>query len=287
LHDLKAKFDDYQHAQDESALSRNDEYQSHLHAAKHAQAQLESRHQANIYQLQRNYEETVEALTEMRETNKLLKKTIQAQKTTILEKEATLAHTIQELSDSERELLARADSEKKHLIKTYEQAAAELRDQCEAHRSDVEKLAKDLAESEKRLQKAHAAILEAKRGKAQLETEFKAFEQQADREKQLTQASAQLAIQTAESDCAARLNEQKAQWDKEKRRIIAYVADAFKQYFNPQEAMDERALKQVVCKARDELAALSATNAAVRRIVGAASHQRTDDAVAQACLGKA
>jgi predicted transcriptional regulator len=150
----------------------------------------------------------------------------------------------------------------------------------------VEKLAKDLAGSEKKFQKAQAVILDLKRGQAQLENEFKAFEQQADREKQLTQASAQLAIQTAESEYAAKLNEEKSRWDKEKRRIIAYVADAFKQYFKPQEAMDERTLKQIVTKARDELATLSTTNAAVRRIVGASSHQRTDDAVAQACLGK-
>jgi BMFP domain-containing protein YqiC len=41
---------------------------------------------------------------------------------------------------------------------------------------------------------------------------------------------------------------------------------------------------QILIKTRDELAALTATDAAVRRIVGAGAHQRTDDAVAQACL---
>jgi hypothetical protein len=50
-------------------------------------------------------------LGKTKEANKLLKKTIS-------EKEPSFAHTMQDSSDSERELLARAEGEAKHLITT-------------------------------------------------------------------------------------------------------------------------------------------------------------------------
>jgi hypothetical protein len=43
----------------------------------------------------------------------------------------------------------------------------------------------------------------------------------------------------------------------------------------------------VIGLAREELARLSESDAAVRRIVRAASHERIEDAVAQAVMGKA
>jgi chromosome segregation ATPase len=284
---LTAAFDDYQISHEQSSRESDEKHASQIQAAKQAKSQLEAQLREEIRQQQRLYEETADALSEASQSNDLLKKTVRAQRTTIAEKDALLAQTKQDSENRESELVARATDEKTHLIQAYEQATAELRDQCEAHRSDVEKLAGEVAESAKKLKKSQAAILDLKRGKLHAENELKAAEEQADREKQLAQVSAQLAIQTAESNCATKLADQKATCEKEKRRIIAYVADAFKHFFNPQDAIDERALRQVVNKARDELAALSATNAAVRRIVGAGARQTTDDAVAQAFLEKA
>ena len=106
-----------------------------------------------------------------------------------------------------------------------------------------------------------------------------------EREKKLSAASARSAVLTAESDCAAKMNDQKTKLESEKRRLYAFVADAFKQFYNPQETMDERSFRSVVNHVRDELNALTLTNTAVRRLVGASQHQKTDDAVAQALMG--
>jgi hypothetical protein len=86
------------------------------------------------------------------------------------------------------------------------------------------------------------------------------------------------AVLSAESECAAKINEQ--------RTDIAYAADSFKQFFNPQDVIDERTFRQIIGRAREELQILGETNAAVRRIAGAAAHQKTDDAVAQAVMGR-
>jgi chromosome segregation ATPase len=161
-----------------------------------------------------------------------------------------------------------------------------LQRQCDAHRKDIQRLADEIAGFEKRAKETKEVILELKRENLKFEKEIRAQEEQSAREKKLHEAALRAAVLTAESDCAGRVNELKASADNEKRRILAYAADSFKQFFNPQDVIDERSFRQVLGRARDELAVLTEMNAAVRRIVGAPSHQKTDDAVAQALIGR-
>jgi hypothetical protein len=72
----------------------------------------------------------------------------------------------------------------------------------------------------------------------------------------------------------------------EQRRVFGFVADTFKQFLEGRDAVDERSAKNIVTRAKSELAALKEANAAIRRIIGANPGQRTDDAVAQALIGR-
>jgi hypothetical protein len=105
-----------------------------------------------------------------------------------------------------------------------------------------------------------------------------------EREKKLSDAAAKSAVLTCQSECAAQLSQQRAQWDSERQKLFRFVADAFKQFFSAQNSIDEHTLKQLVGRARDELKSLTESNAAIRRIIGAPASQRTDEAVAQAFL---
>jgi chromosome segregation ATPase len=284
--DLRAEFRAYQQRQEEATAALNEEHEQQLKAAALSQAQLEADLQEKLRQQKQDYDEAAENLAEAQESINVLRKTLKAQKETIQEKEAQLRQNQRDAANREETLISRSEAEKQQLIDSYEKAVEELRAQCEAHRSDLSKVGEDLAGSEKQLKKAHATILDLKRTKQRLENELKEGEEQAARDKQLNQAAAQLAVQTAESDCASKANEQKAECEKDKRRLFAFIADAFKQLGSSQDKLDERSIKQLITKARDELATLSSVDASVRRIVGAGAHQRTDDAVAQVCLGK-
>jgi hypothetical protein len=66
--------------------------------------------------------------------------------------------------------------------------------------------------------------------------------------------------------------------------LLRFADHAFKQFFHPQNVNDVSAFKRIVNHAKKELALLTESNTAVRRIIGAASNQRTDEAVHQAVL---
>ena len=85
--------------------------------------------------------------------------------------------------------------------------------------------------------------------------------------------------------CTARFSEQKTKWEAEKRRLLAFVADELRQFFNANEAIDERAFRSIITKAKEEITRLQKADSAIRRMVGASTRQTTDDAVAQLVLG--
>jgi len=155
------------------------------------------------------------------------------------------------------------------------------------HRKDIQTLADELAQSEKRNKEAKDTIRDLRREIARLEKELKAQEEQMEREKKVTEAAAKSVVMSVQSDCVTKLNEQKSQWYKEKRELLGFAAHAFKQFFHLQNVIDESAFKRIVNRAKEELALLTELNTAVRRIVGAASNQRTDEAVYQAVRGRA
>jgi chromosome segregation ATPase len=232
-----------------------------------------------------NCEALSNEVSKLRETIILLKKSIRAQSEAIAEKEAAIGEARDEAVVREQELRSRWDSERQLLVDSHDAAIAKLRDHCEMQRTDIEKLAQNASVLDRKLQAAQDAIAELRRAKLRAESDLKDALEQADRDIQLATVSAQLAVQGAESECAARINEERVECEKAKKRIIGFVADAFRQHFDPHERLDERAVRQVLARAKDELAAFVALDSAVRKIAGAAQHQRTDDAVAQACLG--
>jgi chromosome segregation ATPase len=208
-------------------------------------------------------------------------KQIQVLHRQIAEKDSALAE-LQSQKDAEIALLgAQSRSERENIIKSYEKAVAELRDQCDAHRSDLEKLSRDLAQSEDRGRRFRNAITELRRERAKLEAESKAANERHQRDSQVAQATIKSVSLAAEANAAQRVQELKAKFENETRRLYALAADEFRTFFNAAEAIDERSYRAMLARVKGEMKRLADSDAAVRRLAGAAPRQATDDAVAQ------
>ena len=219
-------------------------------------------------------------------------KTIEGLRRTIAEQKATISEQSSQLSlaklsnmgninssPSTSNLLS--DREKKQIVDTYEKAIAEITEKCNKYRSDVETMNKQLIEAEKKLKQAKSTIMQTKRENVKVSSELQALKEQSEREKKLIESSSKTTILNMENNLNNKLDEQKSKFDSDKRRIYGFVADAFKQYFNPHESIDDRSFKNIINRVKDELSRLSSSDLAIRRFVGAESHQKTDDAVAQ------
>jgi chromosome segregation ATPase len=273
---------DFEIRTEEARIAAAKEFESQLRAEREAQEALEVQLREEIAR----FAECGDSLARSNSTIKMLKKTIRAHQDTISEKEQNISVLKREFQEMEQQLVNNREQEKAHLTETYKLAQAELQAQCDAHRNHIQHLVDDLTAADRRTKDVRGQLVELRRENLTLQKEIHAQEEQFDREKRLHEAAVKAAIVRAESNAAGKLSEQKAQADGEKRRILAFVADSFKQFFNPQDVIDERSCKQVVGRAKEELAKLSDANATVRRIVRAAAHERTEDAVAQAVMGR-
>jgi chromosome segregation ATPase len=174
--------------------------------------------------------------------------------------------------------------QKRMIEETYQNALAELREQCEVHRSDIEKLSASLSQSEAAAAASMSANLQLEREKKHTIAEVQQLIGQLETEKRLAEARIRAAKVSAESEYAVQLEEQRSQAEGQLRSAFAIAIDAFRSFFNASESLNERTFKQVIGKAKDELARLAKADQSIRRIVRAIDHQTTEDAVAQSVL---
>ena len=100
-------------------------------------------------------------------------------------------------------------------------------------------------------------------------------------EQALNKAAVKNAQLTADNTITQKLQDAKNKAEVDKRRIFSYAADEFRTLFNATENIDERSFRALISKASSELKRLSESDSVIRRLIGAAPRQSTDDAVAQ------
>ena len=174
--------------------------------------------------------------------------------------------------------------QKKQLVETYEKAVAAIKQQCDNHRIDLEKVSKQLIDSEQKNKQTKNSLIALKREKMKLEGELKIAVDQAYRERQICDADNKNKVMSLEASYEHRLQEYKNKWENEKRRIFSFTVDQFRQYFNPSEPMNERNFRSLLGKIKKELDKLTESDSIIRRLVGANPKQPTDEAVSQIVL---
>ena len=244
-------------------------------------AELEAQHQEIENNLKNQIDSLNATLAENEQQITRFKKAICLQKTAIAERDNQIQQLKEENESNIESLTTRSEIEKKQLIESYENAVKEITDQCNAHRSDVEKLSAELAKNEKRVKEAKVAVLKSRREQTRLEKENKAMEEQIAREKKLNENALKNALISAQTTFNSKINDVKTKADDEKRKLIAIAATEFSQFFDASETIDERSFKALIVHAKDELERLTKSDNAIRRMINITGKQTTDDAVAQ------
>lgn len=185
----------------------------------------------------------------LNDENMNLKKTIRNQKANIVELKLKLENSEKEINEKEETIKNSLNLEQSNLNKTI----IELQNQLQNSRNEIEKLTKQLACAHKKLVQMRSCCQEIKIEKEKLIKEVQTLNEQIEREKQIAQANAKTQILKAQSEFTQKLDEQKGLCEKEKRKYFTYVADQFRQFFNPQEVIDEKSFREVILRVKNEL----------------------------------
>ena len=190
------------------------------------------------------------------------------------------------LNDHDQAAVERLETERKNITASFESAVNELKEQCEKHRSDVQKMAVQVSETELKNSQICQEIAQCRKERRKMEVELNGMRGQIERERKLMESTIRAQKVAAESQYNSKLEEQRTKAEVEKRRLFALGADAFRSFFNPSEQIDERSFRTVLERARDTISKLSKSDVAIRRMLGAGEQQTTQDAVAQLLMAK-
>jgi hypothetical protein len=206
-------------------------------------------------------------------------------------KEQTLAEYFNEISkvqnskESElRKMSLQFENEKGTLLESYENLLNDLREQSDAQRVDLEQVAEQLREVQKREKEEKCWIKALEKEKKSLRNELNEVNERSLREKRLTEAVVKNAVIHARKESEQMLEEVKKKFNDEKSRLFAWAVDEFREFFNAGETFDEKSYRALLDRARNEMKRLVASDLAVRRLVGAEIGLATEDAVARFVL---
>ena len=285
LQQSKNAFLDYKVTAEEKEKSLIEEHEQEIENRDKALKILEDEMKDKIAKLTTELEDSKDIIQNSEASIDRLKAVIKQDQKTISEKDEIIKEIQKENQNEIEQITSKNKLEKDQLIKSYESVVEEIKKQCEAHRSDLEKVSAELSISEKKNNQAKSSIVQLRRDKMKLEHEIKSVNDQMKRDKQVNEANFKAKILSTEEEFSSRLQEAKSKWEKEKRRIFTYAADEFKSYYNPSESMDEKTYRAFLSRIKKELDRLSESDTVIRRLICAAPQQPTDDAVAQYIMG--
>lgn len=278
---INAKYQDFKQQHEDKIEELNEKYESYEKSSKQEIANLKSEFLDRMNAAQEQIKRLNNTINQNLNQIDCQKNSIEKLKLTIYEKDQLIEQNHQKYEEILKETNNKYEYQKRQLIESYENSMAELRQQCDAHRLDLEKISKVLATTEKKLKQAKETNLQLRKEKMKCEADLKSLQEQNERQIKLNETTSKVALLSVQSEYHSKLDQEKAKMEEEKRRIYETVADSFKQFTSPHENLTEKSLKTTIMKARDEITRLTSLDSAIRRMVNADRTQKTDDAVAQ------
>jgi chromosome segregation ATPase len=211
-----------------------------------------------------------------------LKRKISSQQAAIADRDLQMERLHAEAAQTLSFQIEKLQTEKAAMKDEYDRSLAELQDHSDKQRTDFQQIQAQLVKSDKFTKQLQRKLANMRQTIDGLTQDLAIKMKQLEREKRLTETCTRAKILAAESSFAQQLVELKGRFECEKRRLMAFSADHFRQFLNIEEGIDEEAFKRTIMKVKDEIARLAASDVAVKRLVGADQGQRTEDAVAQA-----
>lgn len=175
----------------------------------------------------------------------------------------------------------RFDKEKNEMKNHYDATIKALGQRCSELSEDIANFAEELTQSEvkyNKLQKEKQTLIEDKR---KLNEEKKRIQSSVEREKMLAEALAKTKIIEEQASSNEKLLLQKMKFEDEKKKLMNYFADKFRNFFSPMKPIDDHEYRFGVEKAFDEYKKLLAADEKIRKLLNAKQGQTTPDAVAQ------
>lgn len=271
---------------EETQMSLSHEQEDHNTTMLEEAASKEAKLKNEVKKRSQENKQLRQQVTESARTVDALRQQLQAAKSDKRHADDNIEELRRQIDEVQRDASHRLEAEKRNITTSYDAAINELKEQCNKQRKEVERMAVDASQFDMKFATAQQEINGLRKDKRKLERDIDSMKSQLERERKLMESKIRAEKIQAESNYFARLEEQKARAEADKRKIFTIGADAFRNFFNPSEQIDERTFKVVIDKAKNTITQLQKSDNDIRRLLGVGESQTTLDAVAQLVMSK-
>lgn len=277
---LEQDLSDERSANNEAAKATAEEHDGAVNELATEKARIQAQFRKDIDIAQRNYDNLDAQYQECEAEVTKLRKRAQTQDALLKRYEGEIENLRQVIDENEVQAQERLETEKEQLTDSMNGAIAELQAQCERHRELVQTMTASVATVENKLQGSTQNAQALHKEKQRLIYELDQLRKQFDRDRKLSESQMKAKLLAIDSQYNIKLADECSRADREQRSLCAYVADAFRSFFDPNLPIDPSSFKALVERIKEELARLTGGETAIRRMIGAQEGQTTQDAVA-------
>ena len=176
------------------------------------------------------------------------------------------------------------EKEARQIENKYQSMIEQLKIKSSETEAIVQNMTKDIEENEQKMKMMTQQMTEMqfKLQKADLKAQSQL--DSVERTKKLAIAQLKAKLMAAETNYSLKFDEQKHQWEAEKRNLFGYFAQQFGAFFDAKQALNEDSFKQVVAKIKNEMERHIKQEKTIRRLLKAKESQSTEDALADLVL---
>lgn len=156
------------------------------------------------------------------------------------------------LADRENAII-QLKTETREAQTTLENKLKTLKTKYKERGQEVETLSSNLHSCEKAKAATKARLAQLEQSNEKLQQELAETKADAARIRKISESTTRSQICAAEANCATRIQETCAKLQEEKRHVYAFLADQFRDFFNPSEPLDERSIYTLVARVKHEL----------------------------------
>lgn len=200
------------------------------------------------------------------------------------EKENQLKLVLEQLELTQKEMRDKYSKEKELIKQQYEHALLEVKNRNKELFNAHKELSTQLTEQTNRANEAYEKYAQISTAHDELLVLIDSTKEDSLREKQLLEMKYKHNLLSNEMKYNTLVEDLKSQFTVEKQKIIGFVAQSFRQFFDASSELDENCFKSIVLTAKKELERLSLQELTLRRILGLSLGMSIEETVSKLVL---
>ena len=200
------------------------------------------------------------------------------------EKENQLKLVLEQLELTQKEMRDKYSKEKELIKQQYEHALLEVKNRNKELFNAHKELSAQLTEQTNRANEAYEKYAQISTAHDELLVLIDSTKEDSLREKQLLEMKYKHNLLSNEMKYNTLVEDLKSQFTVEKQKIIGFVAQSFRQFFDASSELDENCFKSIVLTAKKELERLSLQELTLRRILGLSLGMSIEETVSKLVL---